>query len=143
MSQKNVETLRATYQSWNKRDFDGVVRSLADRITFLDHATGRTVSTRQEFRTWAEDWAKTFSDGKILNPEFIDGGDYVVGQFTAEGTNDGPFAGMQPTGRRMSFPYCEIWRFDQNGRMASGGCYYDLYTILTQLGHAQKLAQAA
>jgi hypothetical protein len=27
--------------------------------------------------------------------------------------------------------------------MVSGGCYYDQYTLLTQLGHIQPLAAAA
>ena len=30
-----------------------------------------------------------------------------------------------------------------DGRMVSGGCYYDQYTLLTQLGHIQPLAEAA
>jgi hypothetical protein len=50
---------------------------------------------------------------------------------------------LQPTGGKMSLPFCEICRFDQQGRIVSGGCYYDQYTLLTQLGHIQPLAEAA
>lgn len=67
----------------------------------------------------------------------------VIAQFTAEGTNDGPFGSMKPTGRKMSLPFCEICHFDKQGRMVSGGCYYDQYTLLTQLGHIQPLAVPA
>jgi hypothetical protein len=66
-----------------------------------------------------------------------------VAQFTAEGINDGPFGSMKPTRRKMSLPFCEICRFDKQGRIISGGCYYDQYTLLTQLGHIQPLAVAA
>ena len=38
---------------------------------------------------------------------------------------------------------CEIVRFDKEGRMVSGGCYYDQYTLLTQLGRIQPLPAAA
>jgi hypothetical protein len=40
----------------------------------------------------------------------------------------------------MSLPFCEICQFDKQGRIVSGGCYYDQYTLLTQLGHVTPLA---
>src|SRR6202022_3327185 len=90
-----------------------------------------------------EAWATGFTDARITNPEYIDAGDIVIAQFTAEGSNDGTFGGLKPTGRRMSLPFCEICQFDKQGRIVSGGCYYDQYTLLTQLGHVQPLAVAA
>ncbi len=39
----------------------------------------------------------------------------------------------------MSLPLCKICQFDQQGRIVSGGCYYDQYALLTQLGHIQPL----
>jgi len=143
MSTKNVNTLRAAHESWNKRDFAGVIRDAAESFTYTDHAGARILGSREKFREWTEAWAKAFSDGRITNPQYIDAGDIVVAQFTAEGTNDGPFGSMKPTGRKMSLPFCEICHFDKQGRMVSGGCYYDQYTLLTQLGHIQPLAVAA
>jgi predicted ester cyclase len=143
MSAKNVKTLRAAHESWNKRDFAGVTRNAAESFTYTDHARALTLSSRDKFREWTEGWAKAFSDGRISNPQYIDAGDVVIAQFTAEGTNDGPFGSMKPTGRKMSLPFCEICHFDKQGRMVSGGCYYDQYTLLTQLGHIQPLAVAA
>jgi steroid delta-isomerase-like uncharacterized protein len=143
MSQKNVETLRAAYQAWNNRDFDGLLRHVADNFTLTDRANSRTTTTKQDYRTWAENWARTFSDGKIVNLKLIDGGDYVIGQFTAEGTNDGSYAGLAPTGGHISFSVCEIFKFDQSGNIVACDCYYDQYTILTQLGYVQKFAHAA
>lgn len=45
--------------------------------------------------------------------------------------------------RCMSLPFCEICQFDKQGRIVSSGCYYDQYTLLTQLGHVSPLAAAA
>ncbi len=143
MASKNVESLRAAYESWNKRDFDGVVRDLADNAVYIDRAGNRTINGRKGFRDYVESWARAMSDGRVINPEFIDAGDTVISQFTVQGTNDGPFAGFPPTGKRFSVSYCEICKFDKNGRMVSGSGYYDLYSILSQLGHVQPLAQAA
>jgi hypothetical protein len=50
---------------------------------------------------------------------------------------------MKPTGRKMSLPFCEICHFDKQGGPESGSCYYDQYTLLTQLGYIQPLATAA
>jgi steroid delta-isomerase-like uncharacterized protein len=143
MASKNVETLRAAHESWNRRDFAGVVHNAAEGLVYTDTARGLNLNSRDKFREWTEAWAKAFSDGKIKNPEYIDAGDIVVARFTVEGTNDGPFGSLKPTGRKMSLPFCEICHFDRQGRPDSGTCYYDQYTLLTQLGHIQPLAAAA
>jgi predicted ester cyclase len=143
MSTKNVKTLRAAHESWNKRDFAGLVSNAVKSLAYTDHGRNITLNTRDKFREWTEGWAKAFSDGRITNSQYIDAGDIVVAQFTTEGTNDGPLGSLKPTGRKMSLAFCEICHFDKEGRMVSGGCYYDQYTLLTQLGHIQPLAMAA
>jgi ketosteroid isomerase-like protein len=143
MISKNVETLRAAHESWNRRDFEGVIRHSVQGLAYTDHGRDITLNTRDKFREWSEAWARAFSDARITNPYYIDGGDVVIAQFTAVGTNDGPFGSMKPTGRKLSLPFCEICHFDKEGRIVSGGCYYDQYTLLTQLGHLQPLAVAA
>jgi steroid delta-isomerase-like uncharacterized protein len=143
MASKNVATLRAAHESWNKRDFAGVVSNAVNGLAYTDNGRNITLNTRDKFREWTEGWAKAFSDGRITNPQYIDAGDIVVAQFTVEGTNDGPFGSMKATGRKMSLSFCEICHFDKQGRIESGGCYYDQYTLLTQLGHIQPLAVAA
>ena len=143
MATNNVEALRAAHESWNRRNFEGVVRNAAEGLVYTDNSRGLKLNSRDKFLEWTEAWAKAFSDGQITNPEYIDAGDIVVARFTTEGTNDGPFGELKATGRRMSLPFCEISQFDKQGRIVSGGCYYDQYTLLTQLGHVQPLAAAA
>ncbi len=143
MASKNVETLRAAHESWNKRDFAGVVRNVTDNIAYTDQAQNHSFNNRDAFRTWVESWAKAFPDGRITKAEYIDAGDVVVARFITEGTNDGPFGSLKPTGKRMTLPFCEIVHFDQQGKAISGNCYYDQYTILTQLGHVQPQKVAA
>ncbi len=143
MASKNVETLRAAHESWNKRDFPGVVKNAAEGLVYIDKARSQTCTSRDKFREWVEGWAKAFPDGRITSPEYIDAGDIVVTRFTTVGTNHGAFGAMQPTGRKITLPYCEIFRFDKEGRFVSGEGYYDLYTLLTQLGHVQPIPAAA
>jgi steroid delta-isomerase-like uncharacterized protein len=143
MSTKNVENLRAAHESWNRRDFQGVIRNAAESLVYTDQARVLTLNSRDKFREWTEAWARASSDGRISKSEYIDAGDVVIAQFTVEGTNDGPLGSLPPTGGRMSLPFCEICHFDKQGRISSGSCYYDQYTLLTQLGHIQPLAEAA
>jgi steroid delta-isomerase-like uncharacterized protein len=143
MASKNVETIRSAHESWNRRDFQGVVRDSSEGLLYTDHGRSLTLNGRDKFREWTEAWAKAFSDGQITNPTYIDAGDIVVTQFTVEGTNDGPLGSMPPSGRRISLSFCEVCQLDKKGRVVSGGCYYDQYTLLTQLGHIQPLAAAA
>jgi hypothetical protein len=42
----------------------------------------------------------------------------------------------------MDLPFCEVLRFDESGRIVSGGIYYDVMTMLTQLGIAPSPAQS-
>lgn len=143
MSSRNVETFRAAHESWNKRDFAACVKNMANNVVYTDQARGLSMTGRDECRKYLEGWAKAFSDGRIRNAEYIDGGDVVVALFTAEGTNDGQFGSLKPTGRRVSMPYCEMLRFDKDGQVVGGSAYYDQYTLLSQLGHAQQVPIAA
>jgi steroid delta-isomerase-like uncharacterized protein len=143
MASKNVETLRAAHESWNGRDFDGLVRNVADNVTYADRARGSSMNNKKKFREFVEAWAEAFPNGRIVNPQYIDAGNTVIAQFTMEGTNEGGLMGMKPTGRRVSVALCEIVNYDKNGMAVSGNLYYDQYNMLTQLGHVKPLATAA
>ncbi len=143
MASKNVESFRKAHECFNRRDLDGVLRTLADNLTYTEHPRSRTLKGKNQFHEFLEGWTKAFTDGKILNPQYLDAGDTVIAQFTFEGTNDGSFLGMPATGKRVSIPVCEIARYDSQGRVISAGAYYDSMTICTQLGILKPLATAA
>jgi hypothetical protein len=39
--------------------------------------------------------------------------------------------------KQVVLPYCEIYSFNSDGKVAAGRAYFDQLTLLTQLGHAQ------
>jgi steroid delta-isomerase-like uncharacterized protein len=140
---KGLDNIRAAHESWNRRDFDGVISNVSDTLTYTDKALNHTFKSKNEFRNMVEAWAAAFPDGKITSASYLDAGDTVIAQFTVEGTNTGSFAGLPPTGRRARFEMCEICRCDKNGIALSANMYYDQYSILTQLGHLKPLPAAA
>jgi steroid delta-isomerase-like uncharacterized protein len=143
MASRNVETIRAAHEGWNRRDFNAVTRDLSDNCVYTDHARNQTIRGKQEFTKYVKQWADAWTDGRIKDTQYIDGGNVVVCEFTGEGTNDGPFGELPATRRHATFAFCEIWHFDAGGKMTSGGGYYDLYSLLSQLGHISPVTRAA
>lgn len=68
MSARNVNKLRAAHESWNKRDFAGVIGNVAEGLAYTDHGRNIALNSREKFREWTEGWAKAFSDGRIGLP---------------------------------------------------------------------------
>jgi nuclear transport factor 2 (NTF2) superfamily protein len=54
MSAKNVETVRTAHDSWNRRDFPGVVKNAAESLVYTDNARALTLGNRNKFREWTE-----------------------------------------------------------------------------------------
>jgi hypothetical protein len=54
MPSKNVEMIRFAHESWNKRDFAGVVKNAAEKLTYTDNARAVTFNSRDKFREWTE-----------------------------------------------------------------------------------------
>jgi steroid delta-isomerase-like uncharacterized protein len=134
MASKNVETYRAAHDAFNRRDFDAVIALFTDSFAYTDHPRG-TSHSKQEFKDqFMKGWVTSFSDARVTEREYIDGGDTVVCRFVGRGTNDGPIEGAPATGRTMNLPFVEIMRFDPQGRVTGGEAIYDQVSILTQLG---------
>ena len=55
------------------------------------------------------------------------------------GTNTGIFGSFPPTGRTVSLPWTNVYRFDSTGKILNVTAYFDLVTLLTQLGHLEPL----
>jgi steroid delta-isomerase-like uncharacterized protein len=142
MASKNVNTALAVSDSFNKRDLDAAVSAVAEKIVFEDHGLGVTYKSRAEYRESLQSWLTGFSDGRIADLKAIDAGDTVIVQYTGHGTNDGPMGPFQkPTGRKVTVPFCDIYQFDAQGRIVRGETYFDMLSMLVQLGHAERPAQ--
>ncbi len=137
MASRNADAHRTAHENWSRRDFDALVSEMVENFTYQDHARGLSIDTRDGFKDYVAAWAESFSDGVITNDLYRDAGDSVVSEFIVRGTNDGPLGSLPATGRSYTGRLCEIMNFDSEGRMVSGGLYYDQLSMLVQLGHAE------
>ncbi|MEJ3745013.1 nuclear transport factor 2 family protein [Actinomycetes bacterium KLBMP 9797] len=135
----NVQTHRDAHDAFNRRDYDEMVRAFRADASYVDHPRGMSVKGPHEFSDWTQGWVRTFSDANLRNPRYIDGGDHTVALFEGTGTNDGPLGTLPPTNKRINVPFCEVMRYDEDGRIVAGEIYYDNVTIMVQLGHMQPL----
>jgi predicted ester cyclase len=74
-----------------------------------------------------------FSDLSMTTDELLTCGDRVVRRFTLQGTHDGPFMGVPPTGRRVAFSGIALHRLAA-GRLVETWLAYDSLGLLRQLG---------
>ena len=78
-----------------------------------------------------------FPDIHLAFDELIAEGDRVLGRFTVQGTFAGPYAGMPPTGRAITFQGMHLYRI-ANGVIADWIAYTNLRDVLAQTLEANK-----
>ena len=74
-----------------------------------------------------------FSDLKRPVDALVAEGDKVVARWTSMGTHDGPFQGIQPTGKTVTTTGITIFRLE-NGKIVEEWSESDMMGMLTQLG---------
>ena len=122
--------------AFNRRDWDTIRRHIADECVYIDHARGETARGPEEATALYRSWAEAFSDAEIPEGALFDRSEGTsISRFVGRGTQDGSLGPFPPSGRYAETPFCELLRFDQDGRVIHGEIYYDQLTMLLQLGH--------
>lgn len=78
------------------------------------------------------DTVTAFPDMRVRVDRVIVDGDIVVTEEVMEGTHDGDFAGLAPTGKRVALPLCHVTRV-VDGRIVERVAYHDTAGVLRQL----------
>jgi predicted ester cyclase len=104
--------------------------------TFTDESIGVTYRGKQLSQP-VEIYAAAFPDmHRELYRFFVDG-DTVIVELALQGTQKGPLKSplgtIQPTGKRMDAPCCDVFRL-KNGKIQSFNCYPSGTVIFAQLG---------
>ena len=135
----NVKVACIFHQAWADRNPDLGASVIADDCEFIDVPRGEVQRGPDGYRHDYERWRTAFPDGTVEITNVIAEGDWVVVEFTNSGTNTGPLrtaiGDFPPTNRKIELPYCSIMQI-KNGKVVGGRDYYDVSTILRQLGLA-------
>jgi ketosteroid isomerase-like protein len=136
-----VEIHRAAHEAFNSRDWDGMRALTSPDVVFSDRARGLTARGFDDFLAWVREWPTGMSDARVDEPQYLDAGTHSICRFRGRGVNDGPMGPVEGTGLPVDIAFCEIVRVDGD-RIVEGEMYYDVMTLMTQLGVVQAPAAA-
>ena len=132
--EQNKATVARIYGTcWNKGDMAAIDEIFAADVKhgqFLpDWPTGR-----EGFKALVKFWRQAFPDIHEEAVELITEGDKVASRFRLQGTHQGDFYGIPPTGRRVNIYGAEIFRF-KDGKVVEYLYHED--TLGLFVGHQQ------
>lgn len=128
----NADTHRELHDLFNGRDFDALVKRFADEFHYTDWPRCAGIRGSEGFKQWMAEWTRAMSNARVSDAAYIDGGDTSVALFQGRGRHDGPLGPLPASGRDLSFPMCEVLRYDADGNVTGGEIYYDQLGILQQ-----------
>jgi steroid delta-isomerase-like uncharacterized protein len=133
----NADLARRLHEAWNERSFDEIAEATAPSSTITIVGSGDTFEGVDGARAYNEMWADGFPDGRVTVDRVIASGDYVVVEFTGQGTHTGTLVtsmGEIPaTGRSMTLQLCDVMEF-KNGKVQGQRTYFDTGSMMAQLG---------
>lgn len=118
----------------NEHDLEGVLRTFGDAARYDDEPWGEHFEGRSGVRQFYEQLMKALPDLEIEVQRRHVTADAILVEVVIRGTHLGGWRGLPATGRRVEFPLCGVYTFDDADRLAGEKIYYDRGTVLRQLG---------
>lgn len=123
---------------WNKKNASAILEMAAP--TAAGCCEGLTVHSPTEFIAQVyEPMLTAFPDVEVLVDGIIVEDNEAVVRWTAIGTHQGPFAGVEPSGRRVKFSGM-TWQQMEDGKIASATDSYNLHGVAAFLATGQECA---
>ena len=140
--QDNVRRLREQFEAANRHDTDAMIDHYTEDAVCFDHPAQQALEGHEQIRAYLASQFEAFPDVRVEEVGVIDGGEWAVSRHVLRGTHEGTFAGIAPTHRTVEVDFCNTVRW-RDGKIIEDHVYYDLYTILAQLGQAEPLTVGA
>lgn len=137
MSDAVIEAAKAPIVAYSEKNWDKARASVTPTYHYDEVATHRAIDgIDQVLEVW-KGWAKAFPDSKATFHDAFASGDVVVVELTWKGTHTGPLATpdgeVAPTGKSINLRAIQVQEL-KNGKVASTRQYFDMATLLAQLG---------
>ncbi len=107
----------------------------ADRIDHTDYGLPSGMANGHEgFKRVLGGFLEAFPDLHLEVQFTVADDDQVVFYVSTTGTHRGPFMGMAPTGKQFKANGTDIFRFNDEGKVAAHWGVFDTFGMLAQLG---------
>jgi predicted ester cyclase len=129
----NKDAMKRFYDGVSSGDLSVVESLLAE--DFLEHDEFPGIPPgRDGVREFFAMARGAFPDLRLRMLHLVSEGDVVVGHGLFEGTHEGDFMGVAPTGRQVSVPIADVVRFSDDGLAVEHWGVTDTGMMMQQLG---------
>ncbi|HEY7320695.1 MAG TPA: ester cyclase, partial [Candidatus Binatia bacterium] len=118
----------------NAHDLPGIMATFGNRAWYDDEPWNEHHDGRDAVRRYYADLLAALPDLRIDVAQRFVAEDGVALEVRISGTHLGSWRGLPATGRRVEFPLCGLFTFDEQGRLAGERIYYDRASVLHQIG---------
>ena len=141
-----IEIAKAAVIAYNEKDWSKAKDILAADAVYDEKGTNRRLQGASEIIEAWQGWAKAFPDSKATIVREFASGDTAVLELLWKGVHTGPL--QTPTGtipasnKPIEMPACQVVRVEGD-KVKSASHYFDMLTMLTQIGVAGAVKTAA
>lgn len=132
---ENEKIVRAAYETAERQDLEAFIDCFTPDGTLTDQSIAVTYQGRDVAKT-VEVYARAFPDMHRELFRFFEVGDTIIVELALQGTHQGPLdlpsGTVQPTGRRMDAPCCDVFQM-RDGKIQSFNCYPSGTVVMEQL----------
>ncbi|MFE5940843.1 ester cyclase [Streptomyces sp. NPDC056470] len=136
MSQK-TDVVTGIFDACNKRDWTALARLIPDDFSFYDNTLGTGGIGPQAFVDHLKFYSARMSDDRVIDIECVESERLVTAVASSMGTHDGEdfLPGLTASGRRAGVRFVNLFRFTEQGELASYEAFWNMLTYLVELGH--------
>jgi len=132
--QDNLRIARQGWDAWNAHDPDSFVKLIADDFVSESDTLPTPLRGRDGARQSMQMYIKAFSDLHFDIEQMIASGEYVITRWHGTGTHKGELMGIPASGRRGEGIHgCNITEY-RGGKIVREWVYWDVATLLRQIG---------
>jgi steroid delta-isomerase-like uncharacterized protein len=147
MSRKeSIEAAKAQVQAYNDKDWEAVRKSVKTGFVYEEIATNRRLRGIDDVLEAWGGWAEALPDSEASFENAWVDGDTVVLELRWRGTHSGPLrtpgGDIPASGNRIDVPAVQVVELE-DGRAAAVRHYFDMQTILSQIGATGAMATGA
>jgi steroid delta-isomerase-like uncharacterized protein len=133
-AQARMATVDQHIRCENGHDLEAIMGTFGGQAQYDDEPWGDRRIGREGVRSYYGELLAALPDLVISVDSRHEASDSIVLEVTIRGTHLGPWRGLPATGRRVAFPLCAIFTFDEEDRLKGERIYYDRGAVLGQLG---------
>jgi steroid delta-isomerase-like uncharacterized protein len=127
----------------NEHDLDGIMKTFGATARYDDEAWDAHYTGHKRVHAFYDDLLRAMPDLQIAVRRRHAAEEDVILEAVIRGTHQGTWRGLPATGRRVEFPLCAVFTFDDDNRLIGERIYYDRATVLRQLGVFHEPERAA